>query len=325
MKGRYLVADVGATNARFALLEELSAGSADIDHGPLTTLSTGDYRTTEGLLDAARSALGFATLDAACFAVAGPVEAGRVRLTNSELVIDAQALEPALGCPVTVVNDFVALAQGVPCARETCQIGGDAEAEGVIAVVGPGSGLGMSALIPGESWPLVLPSEGGHGDLAPGSPLELELLQLLSHQHGVVSWETVLSGPGLVNLYRAMAALWGVEPQAATPEWVSEQGRLAGDPICHQTLETFFAFLGAAAGNLALTFRASGGVYIAGGIVPALTEFAIASPLRRRFEERGKLADYVADIPLWIMLDSQPGLVGAFECLRIAHMIRQRA
>ena len=316
MTGCYLIADIGATNARFALADDLAAWPGD-DALLRATLATNAYASAQSLLAAAREELGFAALDGACLAVAGPVHDGCGSMTNSELVIDAERVAEELGCPVTVVNDFVAMAQGVPCAHETLQIGGDAAAEGVIAVVGPGSGFGVSALIPWDSGYRVLASESGHCDLAPGSPLEQELLVLLSQQHTVVSWETVLSGPGLVNLYRAMAALWGAEPEPATPQWVSEQGRRSGDPICHQTLETFFGFLGAAAGNLALTFRASGGVYIGGGIVPQLAEFATTSPLRRRFEERGPLTDYVAGIPIWLLMDPDPGLVGALECLRV--------
>lgn len=323
MTAAYLVADLGATNARFALLNELSRWPSDAASVRQVTLPTGAYGSAADLLNAARAELGFAELAAACLAMAGPVIAGsgasaQGRMTNSQLLLDTGALQSQLACPVTLVNDFAALARGVPQARDRLQIGGDPGAQGVIAVLGPGSGLGVSALIPGEPWPQVLPSEGGHADLAPGTPLEQEILQLLSREHGTVSWETVLSGPGLVNLYRAMAALWGVEPQEASPEWVAEQGRLAGEPICHQTLETFFGFLGAAAGNLALTFAASGGVFVAGGIVPALAEFALTSPLRRRFEERGELAEYVASVPIWIILDAQPGLVGALECLRQA-------
>jgi glucokinase len=338
MKGRFLVADIGATNARFALPGEMSGelpgdlSAWTVDMAP-TTLATREYSSVQQLLGGMRDQLDLSGLDAACFAVAGPVQAGQVRMTNHPLVIDAPTLSRALDCPVTVVNDYYALAQGLPRVRERCQIGGRAGpdasgadasgAEGVIALVGPGTGLGVSALLPRDPWPQVLTSEGGHGDLAPGNPLEQEILQLLSRERAVVSWETVLSGPGLVSLYGVMAELWGVEPEPATPQWVCEQGAVAGDPICHQTLETFFGFLGSAAGNLALVFGARGGVYIGGGIVPRLSEFALASPLRRRFEERGALADYVADIPMWIIMDAYPGLVGAWECLRIERSAAQ--
>jgi glucokinase len=174
----------------------------------------------------------------------------------------------------------------------------------------------MGALIPvGEGEWRVLASEGGHADLAPGNPLEQEVLSVLLARHGSVCWETVLSGPGLKNLYETVALMWGSEPAGLTPEEISAAGVNADDPICHQTLELFFAFLGAAAGNLALTLCARGGVYVAGGIVPTLREFARQSPLRRRFDERAGLEEYVVDIPLYLVLDEYPGLLGAGLCL----------
>ena len=125
----------------------------------------------------------------------------------------------------------------------------------------------------------------------------------------------VLSGPGLVNLYRAGGVLWGATPLEVTSEWITQSGVDAQEPICHQVLELFFSILGGAAGNLGLTVCAEGGVYIGGGIVPQLEEFAVASALRRRFDERGALRDYAEQIPLYLILDESPGLIGAMQCL----------
>ncbi len=312
--GAFLIADIGATNARFALLNDPSSVVAG---QPSVTLPTADYRTTRALLESVRAALSIEALDAACLAVAGAVTDGRASITNGILSLDAGEIGDVLGCRVELVNDFAALAHGVPRLTEVRWTGGVLHAEGVTVVIGPGSGLGMSARVPLGTGAVVLASEGGHGNLAPGNALEQELLVLLSREHDPVTWETVLSGPGLVNLYRAMAQLWGAQPEPATPEWVSEQGSDAGDPICHQTLETFFGLLGSAAGNVALIMGARGGVYVGGGIVPKLVEFAASSPMRRRFDERGALSDYVAGIPVGIIMDAQPGLTGAAECLRL--------
>jgi len=254
-----------------------------------------------------------------CFAVAGPVDDGRVEITNGGLRFLASELSAELGWPVRLVNDFQALALAVPLLTQLDLVGGDAllaTRPAVKALLGPGSGLGMSILLPeaGGGW-RVLPSEGGHADLAPANPLEQEVLSLLQGVHGGVCWETVLSGPGLVHLYQAVAALWGTAAHPLTAEEISLQGVEAEDPICHQTLELFFGLLGAAAGNLALTVCARGGVYIGGGIVPALHEFARTSPLRRRFEERVGLEAFVVDIPLFLILDEHPGLLGAAACL----------
>jgi len=146
--------------------------------------------------------------------------------------------------------------------------------------------------------------------------LELEVLSLLHQRYDRVCWESVLSGPGLVNLYDAVSAIWGGKPEPLSPEAISERGRDAVDPVCHQTLELFLGWLGAAAGNLALTLCARGGVFIGGGILPALVDMVADSPLRRRFEERAGLEDYVADIPIYLITDEFPGLTGALACLR---------
>jgi len=310
----YLVADIGATNVRVAIAS--AAGTLDA----VAHMRTADYANCRELLLDAIARLGAGTPTACCLAIAGPVVEGAGRITNGRLSFAATELTAAAGCPVRLVNDFHALARALPVLQRLQSIGapaGDWPARpGVKAVLGPGSGLGMGVLVPLDGRWLVVASEGGHGDLAPGTPLEAELLQLLQFEHGHVCWESVLSGPGLVNLYRAVCRLWGSEPQPASPEWITAQGLDAREPVCHQTLEIFFGLLGAAAGNLALTVCARGGVYIGGGIVPQLAAFAAASPLRRRFEERGKLSDFVRDIPLYLILDQEPGLVGAAECAR---------
>ena len=303
-----LVADIGATSARFGVG----------DRGGLARhaeFATADFSCAADLLAAATEALAAGALDSACLAVAGPAMQGRATVTkHPELQFDAAELEAALGCPVQVVNDFQALAMMAPAAEPVRQVGGGSGDDGVKAVIGPGSGLGMAGLIPdGDSWRPV-PSEGGHADLAPGSPLEQELLSVLQRHHGHVCWETAVSGPGLVRLHQAVAELWGAPAEALSPAQISALGVSVEDPLCHQTLEIFFGLLGSAAGNLALTLCATGGLYIGGGIIPQLADFASASPLRRRFEERGELSGYVAPIPICLMLDPLSGLKGALQC-----------
>ncbi|MCZ6459528.1 MAG: glucokinase [Gammaproteobacteria bacterium] len=318
-EGCQLIADIGATHSRLAIVDNAGWRSE--------TFPTTEYTSAADLLEVAAVRLGYTQLAGCCLAVAGPVLAGRATITNGHLEFVEAELAALLGCPVKVVNDFYAVACGIPAFTELLQLGGGAESGGasgsaksgagqVKVVLGPGSGLGMGILIPDQGGWQVLPSEGGHADLAPGNPLEQEILSLLQAKHGSVCWETVLSGPGLVNLYEVVCQLWGSEPQAATPEWISAQGVAAIEPICHQTLDLFFGLLGAAAGNLALTVCAYGGVYIGGGIVPALQDFAATSALRRRFEERCGLAGFTKDIPLYLILDEHPGLIGALACLR---------
>ncbi|MFW6093366.1 MAG: ROK family protein [Pseudomonadota bacterium] len=304
-----IVADIGATNARFSLAD--ATGLA----GEPVVLDTAAYDRSESLVEDALSALGQPAPQALCLAIAGPVREGHGRMTNGALVFDAAGLERRLGAPVLVVNDFHALARGLPALRHARQLGGNAPGSGLKAVLGPGTGLGMGLLAPLEGGWRVLASEGGHAHMAPGSPLETELLSVMQAEHGYVSWEMVLSGPGLVRLYRATCQIWGASPDDLSSEQISARGVTAADPVCHQTLETFFALLGAAAGNLALTVYALGGVYLGGGIVPHLAEFAAESPLRRRFDERGAMTGLIREVPLYLILDDCPGLVGALAML----------
>lgn len=308
--GSYLVADIGGTNARLALTDGTRLTSR------VVVLQTASLENVAGFARAARAAFDGQPVRGCCVAMAGPVQANRGSLTNVSLAVSADDLGAELGCPSLVVNDFYAMARGIPFLRRLRRIGAGEPREGVKALLGPGSGLGMAVLVPmRRGAPVVLPSEGGHADLAPGSPLEQEILQVLAGRLPHVSWESVLSGPGLVNLYGALCAVWGAPAENLTPEEISRRGMLVEDPVCHQVLELFFGFLGAAAGNLALTVCAEGGVYIGGGIVPKLIDFADSSPLRRRFEERGVLTDYAARLPLYVIEDEYPGLLGAVACL----------
>ena len=250
----FLLADIGATNARFARAHR-GGMCGDVVH-----LKTGDYAAVADLLDDALARLGGDRPVSAAFAVAGPVVAGEGRITNGALHFEAAALRRRLGCPALVVNDFHAVARALPELQRLEQVGGEAPEHGVKAVLGPGSGLGMALLAPVDAGWHVLSSEGGHGDLAPGSPLESEILTVLQMSHVHVCWETVLSGPGLVRLYRAVCRVWGSEPEEISAEEVTARGVEAQEPVCHQTLEMFFALLGAAAGNLAVTACARSGV-----------------------------------------------------------------
>ena len=305
---KHLVADIGATSARFGLGDRGGVGRH-------AEFATEDFSCAADLLAAATKALEAGAVDSVCLAVAGPARHGRATVTkHPELRFDAAELQDVLGCPVQVLNDFHALAMMAPAAEPVRQVGGGSGDDGVKAVIGPGSGLGMAGLIPNDGGWRPVASEGGHADLAPGSPLEQELLGVLQRRHGHVCWETVVSGPGLTRLHQAVAELWGASAEALSPARISALGVSVEDPLCHQTLEIFFGLLGSAAGNLALTFCATGGLYIGGGIIPQLADFASTSPLRRRFEERGELSGYVEPIPIYLMLDPLSGLKGALQC-----------
>ena len=292
--------DIGATHTRALMVEQ----GRRFAHVPL---ATADYPTALALLQAA---LGEARPDAVCVAVAGPVRNGTARLTNGALTFDGAALRGELALPaLALANDLVALATEAPhldAARLT-SLGG-AWAKGPCAVLAPGTGLGMALI---DTAGRVSPSEGGHAPLAPADALERELLGALADSLGYVAWESVLSGPGLVHLYRAMCQVWGSAPEDLTAAQVAERGTTVADPVCHQTLETWCAMLGNAAGALCVTACATGGVYLGGGIPPRIADFIAASPFRRRFEERGAMTDYVRDVATAIIMDETAGAAGA--------------
>ena len=307
-----LVGDVGATNARFRLVNQQHEWASD-----LLILPTSQFEKGADLLRAAHAHFNSPALAQCVLAVAGPVspDGSSIQVINTGLSFEQALAQAAIGVPPIFHNDFFAQAKSVRYLKELVQIGGNEGAEGVKAILGPGSGLGMATLVPEIAGKLtVLPSEGGHGGLAPGSFLEAELWSVLAQTHLHVSWETVLSGPGIVNLYQAMSSVWGIESEPKTAEEIVHEGWSA-EPLCHQTLETFAGLLGGAAGNLALTVGARGGVYISGGIAPQLVGMLPASPLRRRFDERGDLSDYARAIPLFVVMDEHPGLLGARQTL----------
>ena len=326
----YLVADIGATHARFQCCELNAQGTPSLLDEPLI-LSTKEYSVAAGLTAAVNLNWSQRAYAGALIAVAGPVDlkTGDVTVLNTGLLLTRGELENDFGCSVLCVNDFYAQAHAVPYLHDVLTLlSKSAQADMAAAnaqpkaLMGPGSGLGMAALIPepANQW-RVLASEGGHADLATGSFLEAELWSVLAQEHTHVCWETVLSGPGLVNLYRAVSSIWGSTAEALSPAEISAAGMSMSDPVCHQTLETFAGLLGSAAANFALTVGARGGVYLGGGLVAKLSGFLEASPLRRRFDERGDLSAYVQSIPLHLITQPEPGLLGASYCL--ASAIRQ--
>lgn len=307
MSQQILVGDIGGTNARLAVAD--AAGRL----GHLRNYPSSDYANGAVLVRQFLQDEAIVPPSGCCIAIAGPVIVGRGRLTNGQAICDENELAAAIGDTRSlVINDFAAVGHALPAlgANALRTIGPQISAIGTKAALGPGTGLGMGFVVPeGDRW-RVLPSEGGHGTLAPSDPLEIEVLGLLLRHHRVVVWETVLCGPGLVNLYQAVCEVWGCSADAVTASDITARA-LVDDPVCHQTLEMFCNLLGTAAGNLALTVCATGGVYLAGGILPRIADFLGASQFRRRFEDRGPLSAYVKPIPTHLVLEPELGLLGA--------------
>lgn len=309
-----LLGDIGGTHARFALVAH--AGAA-ISHP--ATLRCADYA---GPLDAIRAYLaGIATPAPrhAALGIANPVTGDQLHLTNSAWAFSIRTLRHDLALDhLLCVNDFTALALALPHLGPDAlrQIGGGTSQAGSIrGVIGPGTGLGVSALIPAGVSQIPLDGEGGHVSLAPVTDEELRLTALLARRFGHVSAERILSGPGLVVLYQALAQLRD-QPAAHLDMAAITAAALAGsDTLCEATLSTFCALLGSTAGDLALTLGARGGIFIGGGIVPQLGDYFARSPFRARFEAKGRFADYLARIPTYVITAPHPALIGAAVAL----------
>jgi len=305
-----LVADIGGTHARFALV------GADGEAVNPLVLRCADY---EGPAPAIKAYLadqgGGAAPRHGAFAVASVIDGDRIELTNSPWRFSIDATRQALGLErLEVVNDFTAVALSVRHLKPTdlLAIGGGAAEPGLpIAVLGPGTGLGVSALIPSADgeW-TALATEGGHVTMAAATEREARILDRLRSQFDHVSAERVLSGQGLVNLYQAVAALSGHQAVFSTPDVITKRGLDGSCPVSREAVETFFAMMGTAAGNLALSLGAKGGVYIAGGILPRMADAFRLSSFRTRFEAHGRFQPYLAAIPTWLITHPLPAFVG---------------
>ena len=311
--GPRLLADIGGTNARFALACAPGRISA------MLTLPCADYPRFE---DAARAYLDGvgAGVRHAVVAIANPVHGDAVRMTNHDwhFSIAAARAELALDT-LLVVNGFTALAMSLPGlgAAELRQIGGgQARAGGAIGLVGAGTGLGVSGLVPaGGQW-VALESEGGHVAFSPSDPREVAVLEYLWQRYAHVSAERLVSGPGIALIREALAASCGEAADLSLPTAVIVERALAGsDTLCRQTLDCFCGMLGTVAANLAVTLGATGGVYIGGGVVPRLGDYFAASPFRARFESKGRFSDFTASIPTLLITAPYPALTGAAAAL----------
>jgi len=310
-----LVGDIGGTNARFAVLDEFQR-----PHKP-RTYAAADYPS---LLDAVQQFLRDESIQApqqAAIAVATRVLDDKVEFTNNEdWSFSQRSLAAELGLnKLQVVNDFTALAQSVPYLPPSSlqQIGtGTVVADQPIGVVGPGTGFGVSGLVPlPEGGFRALNSEGGHSSAAPSTEREIAVLSIFMQRFGRVSYERFLSGPGLVNTYEALCKLDGVSVVVNEPAEVTRLGLDGSNAQCVETLKLFCGLLGCYAGDLALTLGTLGGVYVGGGIVPRLGDFFEASTFRERFESKGRVSDEVQPIPTFVIHDAYPGLLGAATLL----------
>ncbi|MGX1586978.1 glucokinase [Brevundimonas diminuta] len=307
-----LVGDVGGTNARFALARMVN-GRPRLEH-----FESFPAETHPTFLDGVKAYLDGCPVKptGGVIAVAGPVTDGAIDLTNSPWRVSEGELQTLGLNPIRLINDFEALAWGAPVVPEDelASLGGPAQGDphAAIALVGPGTGFGVSALArDAHGREMALPSEGGHACFAPGDEVEDEVLRILRRRYDRVSIERLICGPGLLNLHRALAEIDGRETHIDDPAQITAQALDDPNSPCGATLARFCAMLGAVAGDIALTTGARGGVYIAGGIAPRILPFIQASPFRRRFERKGRFQDYMAAIPTKVILHKHAALLGA--------------
>jgi len=311
-----LVGDIGATNARFALV------APDGEISKTRVLLCDDYPTIADAITAYLADASGTKPVAAVLAVAASPTGDEVSLTNHPWTFSIAALRQAIGLErLKVVNDFHANAAAVPylAPTERIQVGPGAPlADAPIGVIGPGTGLGVSALVPTPAGPKPIPGEGGHVTMSPADARESAVLEIMRGRYDHVSAERVLSGPGLVNLYNTLSELSHVKAAPLTAAQITDPKIGAGDASAHEATTMFCAMLGTIAGNLALTLGARGGVYIAGGIVPKLGDAFAQSQFRERFEAKGRFRDYLAAIPTYVIVRPFAALLGASKLLDTA-------
>jgi glucokinase len=254
---------------------------------------------------------------AAAFAVAGPLLNDRVALTNNGWDFSASETRRSLGLERLIfLNDFTALALAVPQLKpeERHQVGGgEALSDAAIAVIGPGTGLGVSGLVRSEGRWVALQGEGGHVTLPPVDEREIAVVTRLHRQYSHVSAERVLCGDGLELLHRTLALVDELPPGTLTAEQITRAALDGTDARCRATVAMFCGWLGNVAGNLALTLGARGGVYIGGGIVPRLGDYFATSPFRTRFEAKGRFTTFLSSIPVYVIAAAYPALTGCVQ------------
>ena len=309
-----LVADIGGSNARFALVDLESLELSEIkqylcsDHEGIA--SAAEFYL-KGLKEVPRHG---------AMAVAGPITGEKIKITNSDWIFTAEEARRAARLDdILILNDFEALAVSLPHLRadELQRIGGgDPVPHAAKVVLGPGTGVGVAGLVwSGSAW-IAVPGEGGHITLSAHTPREFELIERLRPGRDHLSADRVLSGPGVVNLYRAIADSHGRRAEPLQPNDVLIRGLAGSDPIAVEALAMLVAWLGGFAGDAALLFGARGGVYLGGAIARKIVRVLSAGEFRQAFEAKGRMRSYLAPIPVSVILAEFSTLRGAAVALR---------
>jgi glucokinase len=311
--GPRLLADIGATHARLAL--ETAPGVLRA----VRVLRCDDFPGILPLLQAYLADHEGVRINHGAFALANPISGDYIRMTNRDWQFSTDEVRRALSLnTLLIVNDFTALAMSLPALtpKDLMQVGGgEPTPNAVIGVLGPGTGLGVSGLIPTADGFVTLGSEGGHTSFAPSDEREYFILQYAWRQLQHVSGERLISGPGMELIHRALAERNGIKAPERTAQEVMEAALIRHDPLCLEVLETFCAMLGTVSSNLAVTLGAVGGIFIGGGIVPRMGDWFKTSTFRARFEAKGRFSEYVSAIPTYVIMAENPAFIGVASIL----------
>ncbi len=312
----FLAADVGGTHVRIGRVQ----ASGDPAR-PATILEYRKYRCADhpslsAILEAFNHATGDAPARECVIASAGfPLSDGSIITANLPWPLSPTRIRDDLGLDhVYLVNDFEAVAHAASYvdASEVVQLAGPAQApRGPTLVLGPGTGLGAAVWIPTDKGPVVLPTEAGQAALAAVTDLEMALVRQMHREHSHVSVEHALSGPGLMNLYRALCAIRCATPAHATPGDITAAALDASDPLALESLQVFCGLLGSTVGDMALLYGIHGGIHLAGGILPQIRQFLIDSSFVARFLDKGPMRAALERIPVKLVEHGQLGVLGA--------------
>ncbi len=313
MDASHLIGDIGGTNARFAL------AGATPGYREEHTLQCADFDTAIDAIRHYLDSVGAGAPDVICLAAAGPIVDGTVTFTNNHWVISAAELADVFGIDdVALINDFESIAWSVPAlADDDTQKIGLPDARPLdgedfsVAITGPGTGLGAVGFKKRNGVFLPIPGEGSHSGFAPETQVQIEILKALRGRYSRVSFERLVSGPGLENLYWALTTIHGEQRPSPTAAEIFHKAQDGSDARAVEAVQVFFEVLGQFAGDLALTLSAKDGVFIAGGIAKRYPEMLEASRFRSGFESKGRFRPLVERIPTRLILHDNPGLLGA--------------
>lgn len=316
-EGCLLIGDIGGTNARFALADSGTPGFSR-----QKTYACADFASADLAIRVYLEELGSSEPDVICLAAAGPVIDNVVRLTNNNWTIDAAEIASKFSSTsVKLLNDFEAIAFSIPYLKE-----GDSVPLGLpetrtvdnqryaFGIVGPGTGLGYAALYKREGILVPITGEGGHMSFAPESQVQLDVLTVLREKYDRVTYERLVSGPGIENIYWALTRIHGEKQTQLSALEIFRRAEKNGDQRADDAVQLFFELLGQVAGNLAISMSTFDGVYIAGGIAKRYPTILANSRFRSGFENKGQHRSLMEKIPTRLITHDDPGLLGAAHC-----------